>query len=167
MTSCGCSNSQLCPVLLAEIWGLKATVVLCSKSILFVSLPLRSSSMSPLATQPCLSTWTVTSPTGCTTPLSATPSPSSSSLATSTTRPTGASSLGATPPLPKQARHSQTGASTDSARPPMEQWWWGAKRRSLRRTQAGERGKEGLKEIRRRGAREVEVKEGLGWVLAW
>lgn len=119
----------------------------------FVSFYLRSSSTSPSATQPCLSMSTVTSPTGCTTPSSATPSPSSSSSATSTTRPTAASSPDVTPrpPPPKRARPSLMGPSTGSARPPTEQWWQGPKRRSLRKTLGGERGKGELKEIRRRG----------------
>lgn len=122
--------------------------------------PLRSSSTSPSATRPCPSTSTATSPTGCTTPSSATPSPSLSSSATSTTRPTAASSPGATPLPPKQPRPSPTAPSTGSAGTPTERRWWGAKTRNPRRTPGGERGKEGPKGIRGRGGGGVEVMEG-------
>lgn len=138
--------------------------MLCKNVILFLSLCLRFSSTSPLATRPCPSTSTVTSPTGCTTPSSATPSPLSSSSATSTTRPTAASSPGVTPPPPpppKQERPSLMGPSTGSARLPTERCWRGAKRRNPRRTLGGERGKEELKEIRGRRVGEVEVRYGL------
>lgn len=139
-------------------WNYESAIFTLQK-LNFVSLCLRFSSTSPSATQPCPSTSTATSPTGCTTPSSATPSPSSSSSATSTTRPTAANSPGVTPPPPpKQARPSLTGPSMGSARLPMAQWWRGAKRRNPRRTLAGERGKEELKEIRWRGVREVEVR---------
>lgn len=162
--------------LLDSCWGLLLSLLLVVAQYIYIyqsrekmgfclSPPFRSSSTSQLVTQPCPSMSAVTSLTGCTTPSSVTPSLSSSSSATSTTRPTVASSPGEMRPPPRRARPSRTEPLTDSARPPTEPWGWEAERTNPRRTLAGERGKDGLKEIRGRGARK-EVKKGLGLVLA-
>lgn len=116
-------------------------------------LCLRSSSTSPSATLPCPSTSTVTSPTGCTTPSSAMPSPLLFFSVISTTRLTVASSLrDATPPLPpRRQRLSPTATSTASTKLLTGRRLWGARRRNPRRTLEEERGKDVLKEIRGRG----------------
>lgn len=128
-------------------------------------LCLRSSSTLPSATLPCPSTSTATSPTGCTTPSSAMPSPSSFFLVTSTTRLTVVSSLrDATPPLPpRRQRLSPTATSTASTKLLTGQRLWGAKRRSPRRTLEEERGKDVLKEIRGRGGGQVRWDPDFGF----